>query len=87
MTRRTDNAVVGWMIAAGFALGCLLVPSAPERHTDSHGYGSTSYYEPQPRRDVKPAPACPKGQDIATVTLAQGMIAGVTCGRGKPIER
>jgi hypothetical protein len=85
MTRRTDNSVVGWMIAAGFALGWLIVPSVPERHTASYGYGSAP--QPQPERPVTPEPACPEGQNIATVTLARGRIVGVTCAPGKPVER
>jgi hypothetical protein len=84
MTRRTDNAVVGWMIAAGFALGWLLVPSASERHAQSYGY---SPYRPEPERHVKPEPACQKGQDIGTITLAHGKIVAVTCATGKPVER
>jgi hypothetical protein len=82
MTRRTDNAVVGWMIAAGFALGWSLVPSAPARSGYSHN--SVPSYRSAPERRVAPEPACPKGQDIGSVTFSRGIIVGVTCAQESP---
>jgi hypothetical protein len=81
-----DLTDVAWMTVVGFAIGLLIPLLTPEHQATTYG-GSASSYEPPPRRDAKVEPACPKGQDIASVTLAHGMIVGVTCAKVKPVER